>query len=266
MRPWQKTAVVGLTGALLGISACETERAPVAAPEPRAVILITLDTFRADHLGAAGHPAVRTPFLDRLARRSTHWTGAVTAIPLTTPSHATILTGLSPRTHGLLKNRMVLSADVETIAEVLQAVGYRTGAVVSSFTVLGPELDLDQGFASYDVVKPEVRPASGEGARTTDAALAWLGANGGPGSFLWVHYFDTHLPYLPPPPLDRLYDPDYEGPFLRPAEPVQAHFQELRGPAAPGRAGARRGRRRHRRSRRGTLRARTLLRPRHPAV
>jgi arylsulfatase A-like enzyme len=204
---------------------CGRNGAPPPAPASRpALILVTLDTFRADHLGCAGHPAVRTPHLDALARGAAMWTDAVSAIPLTTPSHATILSGLTPRAHGVLKNRMVLADRVRTVAEILKEAGWRTGAVVSSPVVLGPELGLSAGFDSYEVVEPAERPARGEGRHTTEAARRWLSANGGPGSFLWAHYFDAHLPYLPPDPLPALYDPDYDGPFALPAGPVQGIF------------------------------------------
>jgi len=173
--------------------------------ESPALVLVTLDTFRADHLGCAGHPRARTPWLDRLARRGIHWTEAVSAIPLTTPSHATILTGRSPRSHGLLKNRMRLQDGVPTLAERLREGGWRTAAVVSSRLVLGPEFGLDRGFDRYEVVEPAELPASGEGATTTETARRRMRESGGPRTFLWVHYFDAHLPYLPPPPWDRLH-------------------------------------------------------------
>ncbi|HMB68889.1 MAG TPA: sulfatase-like hydrolase/transferase, partial [bacterium] len=180
----------------------EREKAP--PPDARAVLLITLDTFRADAMGCGGNPVTRTPFLDRLARGGVQWSRALTAIPLTTPSHASILTGRTPRSHGLLANRMVLDERVPTVAEVLGAAGYRTGAVVSARTVLGPEFRLDRGFDDYLVMDPPTKPPAGQGRNTTALARGWLRENGGKGSFLWVHYFDAHIPYLPPPPLDRL--------------------------------------------------------------
>jgi arylsulfatase A-like enzyme len=188
------------------------------------VLLVTLDTFRADHLGCAGNPTVRTPHLDRLARRGRHWPEAITGIPLTTPSHATILTGRSPRAHGVLKNRVRLAESVPTAAEMLAGADVRTGATVSNAVVLGPALGLDRGFDTYEVVVPERFPTSGEGAETTARAASWLAERGGPGSFHWAHYFDAHLPYLPPFPWDRVYDPDYDGPWSRPAEPIQTVF------------------------------------------
>ena len=177
-------------------------------------MLVTLDTFRADHLGCTGNPHVRTPHLDRLARRGTLWRDAFTPVPLTTPSHATILTGRTPRSHGLLRNRMRLDPAVPTVTRRLDAAGYRTGAIVSSRVVLDPELGLNQGFASYDVVEPARLPASGEGEATATRAVAWLDANGGPASFLWVHFFDAHLPYLPPDPWLSVYGASEDSPAL----------------------------------------------------
>lgn len=188
-------------------------------PAEPGFVLVTLDTTRADRLGCAGNPTVRTPHLDRLERRGIQWSDAVTAIPLTTPSHATILSGRMPRSHGLVKNRMRLDPSVVTLAQRLDAAGWRTGAIVSSGIVLGPEFGLDRGFDTYEVIEPDTRPASGEGAKTAAAAVAWLDAHGGEGAFLWAHFFDAHLPYLPPAPLDRLYDPDYAG-DLDPASPA----------------------------------------------
>ncbi|HMB70992.1 MAG TPA: sulfatase [bacterium] len=223
MRPHRVRAARALLPVLAGVLAAAC--ADRSAPDP-ALVLITLDTFRQDHLGCAGNPVVRTPHLDRLERRGVQWPDAVTAIPLTTPSHATILTGLSPRGHGLLKNRMRLDEAVPTLATRLAAAGYRTGAVVSSGIVLGPEFGLDRGFDSYRVVESETRPASGGGALTARASLGWLGEHGGPGSFHWVHFFDAHLPYLPPPPLGRLYAPDYAGSLDASAHAIQQDLRE----------------------------------------
>jgi arylsulfatase A-like enzyme len=174
-------------------------------PAPPELGLVTLDTVRADHLGCAGNPTVRTPWIDRLARRGTLFADAFTPIPLTTPSHATLLTGLAPRAHGLLRNRMRLRDGVVTIAQRLKGAGYRTGAIVSNRLVLHPDLGLDRGFDTYDVVEPRTLPASGEGALTARRATEWLAAHRGGRSFLWVHFFDAHLPYLPPAPWDRIY-------------------------------------------------------------
>lgn len=193
----RRAAATGLV--VLALAGCARR------PGPPELVLVTLDTFRADHLGCTGNPTVRTPCIDRLSRRGTLFPDAVSPIPLTTPSHASILSGLSPRTHGLLRNRMRLREDVVTIAQRLQSAGFRTGAVVSSRLVLHPDLGLNRGFDAYEVIEPSHLPASGEGATTAEHAAAWLAKKGGAGSFLWVHFFDAHLPYLPPAPWDRIY-------------------------------------------------------------
>jgi arylsulfatase A-like enzyme len=220
-----------LAAALLGGHGCGGGDGEAGAPATSeaagpGLVLLTLDTFRADHLGCAGNPVVRTPHLDRLERRGAHWIDAVSPVPLTTPSHASILSGLSPRAHGLVKNRMRLAPDIPTLPERLAEEGWRTGAVVSARIVLGPEFGLDRGFDSYEVIDPETRPASGEGARTAAAAAAWLEENGGPGSFLWAHFFDAHLPYAPPPPWDGFYDPGYDGPYREPSLEIQQRLHE----------------------------------------
>lgn len=166
------------------------------------LVLITLDTTRADHLGAWGHPHARTPHLDALAARGTRYERCDTAAPVTLPSHATMLTGLYPPRHGVRDNGIfTLRAGIETIAERLAAAGYDTAAVVSA-VVLSRRHGLDQGFAVYDDDLGAGRSRGTEVAErpadeTTDAALARLAALRPP-YFLWVHYFDPHEEYRPP--------------------------------------------------------------------
>lgn len=214
-----------LTFLLVALAACGGDKSD-APPDAPGLVLITLDTFRHDYLGCAGHPDIRTPAIDRLARRGMTWTDAVTSIPLTTPSHATILSGISPRGHGLLRNRMRLAKGVETIATRVSAANWRTGAVVASKVVLGPEFGLNRGFDRYEVVEPESRPATGGGARIADTALAWLAENGGAGSFYWAHFFDAHLPYSPPAPYSGLYDRAYAGKYREPSLEVQNRIHD----------------------------------------
>jgi arylsulfatase A-like enzyme len=110
------------------------------------VVLVTLDTTRADRLGCYGNPRVRTPHLDRLASEATLFEQAFTPIPSTLPSHASILTGTSPARHGLHDNAVyALEADATTLAGVLRGAGFATGAFVSAF-VLDRQFGLAQGF------------------------------------------------------------------------------------------------------------------------
>jgi arylsulfatase A-like enzyme/Tfp pilus assembly protein PilF len=177
---------------------------PLAAAEtPRPnVVLITLDTTRADHLGAWGWPHAHTPHLDALAARGTRFARCDSAAPITLPSHATILTGLYPPRHGVRDNgTFMLAAAHETLAERLRSAGYDTAAVVSA-VVLARRHGLDQGFRLYDddlgtgyAAQTEV-PERAAGP-STDTALTVL-ANLRPPFFLWVHYFDPHEEYRPP--------------------------------------------------------------------
>jgi arylsulfatase A-like enzyme/Flp pilus assembly protein TadD len=178
--------------------------APPAAPQAARpnLVLITLDTTRADHLGAWGHAHARTPNLDALAARGTRFERCDTAAPVTLPSHATMLTGLFPPRHGVRDNGIfTLGAGVETVVERLAAAGYDTAAVVSA-AVLARRHGLDQGFAVYDDDLGSGRARGTEVAErpadeTTDAALARLAALRAP-FLLWVHYFDPHEEYRPP--------------------------------------------------------------------
>jgi len=173
-----------------------------AAHQRPDVVLITLDTTRADHLGAWGWRHAHTPNLDALARRGSRFLRCDASSPLTLPSHASILTGLYPPRHGVRDNgTFTLAAGVTTVAEVLSAAGFDTAAVVSA-AVLERRFGLDQGFGVYDD-DPGIGHALGtliverDARRTTDAALAVLSRLERP-FFLWVHYFDPHAEYHPP--------------------------------------------------------------------
>jgi arylsulfatase A-like enzyme/Tfp pilus assembly protein PilF len=167
------------------------------------VLLITIDTLRADHLGCYGDAGAATPVLDALAARGVRFATAVAHVPLTTPSHASILTGLTPLRHGVRDNGdFALPEAIPTVAEAFRAAGYQTGAFVSGFP-LDRRFGLARGFETYDDHFPHgddrrraayvERPAD----QTTAVALRWVQARSGPW-FLWVHYFDPHAPYEPP--------------------------------------------------------------------
>lgn len=179
------------------------------APQPRSILLVTLDTVRADHLGAYGGPPELTPALDRLAAEGVVFEQASAAAPLTLPSHATILTGLLPPRHGLRVNGGArLDEAIPTLATRLRSAGYRTGAFVAA-AVLDHRFGLERGFDTYDdriARSPNSGGREVERAadRVIEAALAWL-AEPQPASqpqpfFLWVHLYDAHAPYEPPEP------------------------------------------------------------------
>jgi choline-sulfatase len=179
------------------------------------LLLVTLDTVRADHLGCYGYGPAETPALDRLAREGVRFARASSAAPLTLPSHASILTGLLPLHHGVRNNGAAgLAAGTPTLATLLGAAGYRTGAFVAAF-VLDHRFGLAPGFETYDdEVNRDpnagwVLEAERAGDQVVDRALAWLGRLGQLGRlgkddsrpfFLWVHLYDAHAPYRPPSP------------------------------------------------------------------
>ncbi|MEW6356827.1 MAG: sulfatase-like hydrolase/transferase [Planctomycetota bacterium] len=197
---------------------------------PSNVLLITIDTLRPDHLGCYGYAKIETPHIDRLAAEGVRFEKAVAPTPLTTPSHASILTGLYPTRHRIRDNAgFVLPTDCRTLAEVLKAKGYATGAVVSA-APLAAEFGLNRGFEFYDDTFTSLAieakrtgdahavPAMNEkkGEETTAVALNRLrqsaqNADDRP-FFLWVHYYDPHVAYNPPPPFcDQYAQSLYDG-------------------------------------------------------
>ncbi len=172
----------------------------LAAPDPGErpnVLLITVDTLRPDALGwiSGGNS---TPTLDRLASEGRAFSGAVSPAPLTLPAHASILTGLLPRSHGVRDNGQVFASPAPTLAERFKAQGYSTAAFISGFP-LARQFGLDRGFDLYD----DTMTGSAGGfverraADTSRAGAEWLGKTRSPW-FVWVHYYDPHDPYEPP--------------------------------------------------------------------
>lgn len=179
------------------------------APSPRSnVLLVTIDTFRADRLAAR-----TTPHLERLASRGTRFTNARSAVPLTLPSHTTIMTGVLPPVHGVRENgRDRLRDDQPTIARRMKDAGYDTAAFVAAF-VLDRRFGLSQGFATYDDQIPRDPTATDRleaerpAAAVIDRAIAWLDHR--PAStpfFVWIHLYDPHAPYAPPSGYPQTYD------------------------------------------------------------
>lgn len=178
------------------------------------LLLITLDTTRADRLGCYGCRDATTPALDALADSGVKFSRAYCNVPLTLPSHATILTGLYPPEHGLRANgEKTLAEKVTTLAEVFASHRYQTAAFVAAF-VLDAKFGLDRGFATYDDYE---MPATDDlydegmmyryrqGDRVADSALSWLRKHSRRPFFCWVHFFDPHMPYYPHPLFDGRY-------------------------------------------------------------
>ena len=189
---------------------------------PRNVILITIDTTRADALGAYGKQGAGTPVMDALAAQGTVFDRAYSHAPITLPSHSSILTGLTPPQHGVRNNITYrLREDRQTLAERLKERGFATAAFVSSI-ILDSRFGIDQGFDHYDddivhYTKHEDKAIVTRRAGTTvDAALAWLETHQRKQPdqpfFNWIHFYDPHAPYDPPLPYKHAYaDSPYQG-------------------------------------------------------
>jgi len=207
---------------------------------PPNVVLITVDTLRADHLHCYGFPSQTSPSIDALAARSIVFERAIAASGCTGPSHASIMTSKYPRHHsmGYSNGQRRLSA-VQTIAQILRAAGYATATFVSN-DVLARRSGFDQGFDVYNDELPQAelnRPSVHEriAEQTTQAALAWLLTVGSRTFFLWVHYQDPHGPYTPPPPYrDKFHFPSEGQPELNVLSDESGfggipHYQGLEG-------------------------------------
>jgi len=222
--------ISGLVQVQDGASGPASRSAKPGAPN---LLLLTLDTTRADHVLPAGELGpMLCPELNRFFEKGFVFTRAYVPIPNTIASHATMFTGLYPSSHGVLTNRYRLTDEVTTLAEGLQAQGYRTGAFVSSYVLEPGGSGMHRGFEWYDhdffasnlVPHPVSRLTpvhilsrlgvlnllERNAEEVTGKAIDWLGAVRSP-FYLWVHYWDPHRPYAPPESFVQEQDPDYEG-------------------------------------------------------
>ena len=207
----------GVALVLLGGFATACSRSAVSRSPGAPVVVVTIDTLRADRLPAWGYRAGATPALDRLAADGIRFENAWAAVPLTLPSHATLWTGVPPNEHGVRSNigYRLDGARHPTLASRLRAAGYATGGAVSSY-VLRAETGIAEGFDRFDDSLEVYESATlGElqraGGATLDVALDWLdGAGSGP-FFLWVHLFEPHTPYTPPEPFRSKFKDPYDG-------------------------------------------------------
>ena len=208
---WQ-TASLPLAAAIALLSCSKPQVATPAKPDD--IILITIDTLRADSLGFAGNTRVKTPFLDRIASEGIVFSNAHAHNVVTLPSHTNILTGLYPYQHGVRDNAgFKLDRKHETVATMLRRNGYTTGAFIGAFP-LDSRYGLNQGFDVYDdnygkgaatldfLIQERPAPA------VLDAATRWWKSNEGKKRFLCVHVYDPHAPYRPPEPFATQYASD----------------------------------------------------------
>jgi choline-sulfatase len=189
--------------------------AGTVAPQPPNVVLITLDTVRADRMGFLGSQRGLTPSLDALARQSVVFTHAYSQVPLTTASHATILTGMYPQFHQVNDFGVPLAKDLPYAPDIFRARGYGTAAFIGAL-ILDPNTrsapGFERGFDTYDAGFHRRRPGEDRyqaierrGGEVTSHALDWLNQHSKRRFFVWVHFYDAHDPYDPPEPYKSRY-------------------------------------------------------------
>ncbi|MEM9552791.1 MAG: sulfatase-like hydrolase/transferase [Acidobacteriota bacterium] len=207
------------------------------------VLIVTFDTTRADHIGCYGHAAADTPVVDRLAAEGVLFEHAIAPVPITLPSHSSLMTGKVPFAHGVRDNGLfVLGDEQTTLAEILRSAGYRTAAAIGAFP-LTAEFGIDQGFELFDdhlaspyedlygqrtLPKQEAFFDERRASDVNAAALPWLEAHAEQPFFLWLHYFDPHHPHRPPAPYDELFAHDlYDGEIAYADESLGVVIQHL---------------------------------------
>jgi arylsulfatase A-like enzyme len=198
-------AWVALAGTLL--SGCTSDK------EVRGIVLISIDTLRADHLGSYGYSRETSPFLDQLAARGTRFEQAVSTASWTLPSHASMLTGLYPSSHRAVDADSSIAPSASTVAELLQAEGFATGAVVTSWFV-SANYGFDRGFdwfQNLDQSAHETARKTVDAREVVDLAEEWLAERADQRFFLFLHLYDTHYAYRPPPPYKERFATDYTG-------------------------------------------------------
>lgn len=191
------------------------------------VIIVTFDTTRADHIGSYGKENAKTPVVDKLAADGVLYENAITSIPITLPSHSSMMTGKVPFSHGVRDNGLFkLAQEQETLAEVLKNNGYKTAAAIASFP-LTSQFGIDQGFDYFNdhvtqkyedihgdktIAKKQLFFDERNSAQVNEAIMPWIEDNHESPFFVWFHYFDPHHPHEPPAPYNQEYINDlYQG-------------------------------------------------------
>jgi arylsulfatase A-like enzyme/Tfp pilus assembly protein PilF len=196
---------------LMGLAALQVAAQTTAKPALN-VVLITIDTLRADHVGCYGYKQIKTPNIDSLAADGVRFERAFAVVPVTLPSHTSMLTGTYPMLSGMHDfSANKLSPLQPTLASVLKQAGYQTGAVIAA-AVLDSRFGLNQGFDFYydhfefsRLDEANLDEMERPGNVVADVALDWLAKNSQKKFFLWMHLYDPHFPYHPPEPYSREY-------------------------------------------------------------
>jgi arylsulfatase A-like enzyme/Tfp pilus assembly protein PilF len=190
------------------------------AKAPPNVLLVSIDTLRADHLGCYGYAAAETPTIDGLAKKGLRFERAATVTPLTLPAHCSLMTGKFPASHGVRDNGgFYLGEDQPTLAKVMKGKGYRTGGFIGAF-VLDSRWGIQQGFERYfddfDLSKFQgtgMDTVQRRGDEVVDHAIEWLEGGDKRPFFCWVHLYDPHTPYEAPEPFSSRFPDALPGPY-----------------------------------------------------
>ena len=212
---WIKGALLGVAILAISISCHEPDEnsvveAPTAITPPELIILISIDTLRADHLTLYGHSRFTSPRLDLFASEGVTFLDASSVAPWTLPAHASLFTGLYPQQHGAVSAAYPLSKGVPTLAEKLEADGWDTAAVVNTIWLGNPQFQLQRGFQDFLFIQDEAdRKLPNE--QITDQAMAWLGKERTAPLFLFIHYYDVHSDYTSLSRYEKKFVEPYEG-------------------------------------------------------
>ncbi len=203
-----KISVLQLIGIVCLVSnylSCTSSTQPM--PRPHGIILISLDTLRADHLGCYGYHRDTSPCIDAFAKENVLFEKTVVQSPYTLPSHMSIMTSLYPSSHGVYNKNTRLAEENVTLAELLHDVGYQTAAFVDG-GYMNALFGFNQGFDVYDDWGGSIEQVEevGKGiAHILPKAKKWLNKNKAKPFFLFIHCYDIHSPYAPPPPYDNIF-------------------------------------------------------------
>jgi arylsulfatase A-like enzyme/tetratricopeptide (TPR) repeat protein len=229
-----RRAAAALLPALLAVAAgCRHREADTWPDAP--IVLVSIDTLRADHLALYGYERGATPHLDALGQEAVVFEDVYSHCPLTLPAHASMLTGLLPPRHGVRDNAgFTLGPEAGTLASRLHRAGFATGAAVSSY-VLRAGTGIAQGFEHYDdaidrdVSQEDLADQQRDGAVAVDALLRWIDAQGGKRFLAFLHLYEPHTPYTPPSPWrERLAERPYDGEIAYADELVGRFLGHLR--------------------------------------
>ncbi len=209
MNEWSAFGLATVMSLTAGVG-CKAKEVPAGSPKLPDVVLVSIDTLRADHLGCYGYERATSPFIDGLAQRGTRFEHARSPSPWTLPSHVTMLSGWLPHRHLAVEDDIGIADDVPLLAETMAAEGYATGGFTSTLYV-SRTYGFERGFDAFDDfgIDSSKKNLKGEVTATdvVDRALRWLKEQR-PGApvFLFLHFYDTHYAYDPPAPYDTMFD------------------------------------------------------------